>query len=99
MRLNGRQDILRYLGRSPQNRYAWRKIRARYGEVIRCLPGSGHVWVRSEELDAVDIREGQTMAEALIARGANGGAVGGAVGGYPRQYLKFLKRMLNPPAR
>lgn len=80
MRVNGREQILRYFGRSPRNRYAWRKIRARYGEAIRCLPGSGRVWARSEELDALDVREGETIVAMLAARGLKGEAVGGAVG-------------------
>ena len=96
MRLNGRRQIMVYLGRSPQNKAAWRKIRARYGEVIRCYPGSGHVWARSEGLDLVDIRECETMARMLAARSAKGEAVGGGVGGYPREYLKQVKRVFGP---
>ncbi|MBI4574108.1 MAG: hypothetical protein HY713_12610 [candidate division NC10 bacterium] len=98
MRLNGRTAIMRYLGRNPKNKAAWRRIRARYSDVIRCFSGSGPVWARSEELDLVDIRECKTMTEVLAARGARGEAVGGAVGGYPLEYLKLMKRVLGPGA-
>ena len=93
MRLNGRQQIMVYLGLSPRNRDAWRKIRVRYGDAIRCLPGSGRVWARSEDLDSVDIRECKTVAVLLAARSRHGEAVGEAVGGYPRQYQKLVKGM------
>ncbi len=43
MRLHGRREIMAYLGRSPQNRNAWRRIRARYGDVICSYSGSGRV--------------------------------------------------------
>ena len=99
MRLNGKLEIMAHFGRSWRNKDGWRKVRVRYGEVIRCYPGSGHVWALSEELDAVD-REGCVrMVELLAARVTKGEAVGEAVGGYPRELLKLVKRILKPPAR
>ena len=59
MRLNGKAAILRYLGKSPSNRWGWTWVVNRYADAIRTvnLHGDYHrgYWARSEDLDAVDL--------------------------------------------
>ena len=93
MRLRGKREIMRYLGRSPHNKNGWRKIREHYADVIRCNSPSGHLFAFSEELDRMDRERCKTMRELLAARGAKGGGVVGPVGGYPREYQKLLKEL------
>lgn len=93
MRLNGRLEILAYLGKSWRNKGGWRKVRERYGDVIRCEPGNSHVWALSEELDAADKARCLTMTEMLASRAERGEAVAGAVGGYPRKYARLVKAL------
>jgi hypothetical protein len=68
MRLNGRRNIMHFLGVSPQNRKAWHKIRERYGAAIYRLPGSDWVWALPEDLIAVDKAQGITVAQWLQHR-------------------------------
>ena len=75
MRLRGRREIMRYLGRSPQNKNGWRKIREHYADVIRCYSPSGHIFALSEDLDRIDRECCTTMPEVLAARGRKGGGV------------------------
>jgi len=96
MRLHGRREIMRYLGRSPQNKNGWRKIREHYADVIRCYSPSGHLFALSEDLDRIDRERCITMRELLEVRGTKGEAVAGAVGGYPREYQRLLKRIFMP---
>jgi len=93
MRLHGRREIMRYLGRSPQNKNGWRKIREHYADVIRCYSPSGHLCAMSEELDKIDRERCATMREVLTARGRRGEGVAGAVGGYPRECQRLLRRI------
>ena len=74
MRLHGRREIMRYLGRSPQNKNGWRKIREHYADVIRCYSASGHLFALSEDLDKIDRERCTTMREVLDARGRKGKA-------------------------
>ncbi len=99
MRLNGRLEIMAYLGRSWRNKAGWRQARERYGELIHCEPGNSHVWALSEELDAADKARCLTMTEMLASRAERGEAVAGAVGGYPHEHLKLVKRLFEPRAR
>lgn len=99
MRLNGRQEILAYLGRSWRNKDGWRKVRERNGDLIHCEPGNRHVWALSEELDAADKVRFLTMTEMLAARAERGEAVAGSVGGYPREQVKLVKRLFKPGTR
>jgi hypothetical protein len=94
MRLHGRREIMRYLGRSPQNKFGWRKIREHYADVIRCYSPSGHLFALSEDLDRIDRERCTTMRELLNTRGRNGKGVAGAVGGYQREYLKLVNRLV-----
>ena len=93
MRLHGRREIMRYLGRSPQNKNGWQKIREHYADVIRCYSPSGHLFTLSEELDKIDRERCTTMREVLTARGRNEGGVAGPVGCYPREHQRLLKRI------
>jgi len=78
MRLNTRAEILLYLGKSPQNRGAWRRARQQYSEVIRYLPGSFRLWTTTTELDKIDRARSLTLAQVLASqrghvRGREGG--------------------------
>ena len=68
MRLHGRREIMRYLGRSPQNKNGWRKIWEHYAEVIRCYSRSGHLFALSEDLDRVDRERCTTVRDVLNGR-------------------------------
>lgn len=78
MRLNTKTQIMVYLGRSPQNRGAWRRTRRRYAEALHYLPGSYRVWTTTQELDGLDRSRSLTLAEVLASqrghvRGHGGG--------------------------
>jgi hypothetical protein len=92
MRLNGRVEILRYLGRSSRNRRGWRKVRREYAAALHYLPGSHRVWTTREELNVFDRARSLTVAD--VVKGANGDAFGGPVGGYPREYQRLVKGLL-----
>jgi hypothetical protein len=98
MRLHGRREIMRYLGRSRQNKNGWLKIREHYADVIRCDPPSGHLFALSEDLDRIDRERCTTMRELMDARGRKREGVAEAVGGYPRECLMLVKRLLGPGA-
>jgi len=98
MRLRGKQEIMRYLQRSPHNKNGWRKIREHYADVIRCYSPSGHLFALSEDLDRIDRERCATMRDVLNARGRKGEAVAGAVRGYPREYQRLVNRLF-PPKR
>ncbi len=53
-RLNGRWQIMAFVGRSPRSKRSWRMVREQYAEAIYYLPGSRHVWAVNEELIALD---------------------------------------------
>jgi hypothetical protein len=78
MRLNSKAEIQGYLGKSPQNRGAWRRTREVYGPALHYLPGSFRVWTTTDELDAIDRGRSLTL-EAVKA--LQGRAVGGCGGG------------------
>lgn len=84
---------MRYLGRSPQNKHGWRKIREHYADVIRCFSPSGHLFAVSEEFEKLDRERCTTMRELLEVRGRKRGGVAGAVAGYPRDCQRLLKRI------
>ena len=69
MRLHGRREIKRYLGRSPQNKNGWRKVREHSADVIRCYSSSDHLFALSEDLDALDRAHCTTLRELLATRG------------------------------
>lgn len=77
MRLNSRAAILAYLGKSPQNRGAWRRTRLIYAGALRWLPGSFRVWALTEELDGVDRERSLTLAEVKVAQRGHGEGHGG----------------------
>jgi hypothetical protein len=81
MRLNGKREILSYLGRHTQNKKTWRRIRTRYEAVIWCEPTSGHLWALSEDLDAVDRARCVPMTE-FLKRGPKGEHAGGGAGSW-----------------
>jgi hypothetical protein len=87
---------MRYLGRSPQNKYGWRKIREHYADVIRCYSPSGHLFALSEDFDRIDREWCAPMRDVLNARGSKGEAAAGPVGGYPRNCLKLVSRVFTP---
>jgi hypothetical protein len=66
MRLNRKREILRYVGKSPSNRRGWTLVKLRYGKAIFLLspnsPNRGY-WALSEELDAIDRKQGLSVAE------------------------------------
>jgi len=95
VRLNGRREIMAYLGRSSRNKNGWRKVRARYGDVIHCYSESGHVWALAEELDELDRERSLTLPEVLASRGTREGAVGEDVGD---MQLESLVRKFYPSA-
>ena len=64
MRLNGRREILLYLGRSGVNRRGWRKVRQDYAAVLYFLP-TRRVWTTSEEVDALDRTRSLTVETVL----------------------------------
>ncbi len=70
MRLNGRREIMAYLGRryNPQDRATWRRIRRRYVEALHYLNGSFPVWTTSEELDALDLKRSLTLDGVMAAK-------------------------------
>jgi hypothetical protein len=72
MRLNGREEIMVYLGRrwNPNNRRSWKKIRSKYLPALHYLAGSYFVWTTSEELDAIDRARSLTLDEVLAAKQA-----------------------------
>jgi hypothetical protein len=76
MRLNGRVEILAYLG---WNKWAWMRARERYGSVIRCWDGTGQVWCISEELDEYDRKQCKTLEYTL----EHGRVVNPGVSGFP----------------
>jgi hypothetical protein len=98
MRLHGRREIMRYLGRSPQNKYGWRKIWEHYADVICCYSASRHLFALSGELDRIDRAQCITLRELLAVRGRKGEGVAGTVGSYLREYQKLVKRLLGPGA-
>ncbi len=53
MRLNGKRQACAYLGVNPQNRRAWRAVKAACGAALWRLPGR-RVWVDSAALDEID---------------------------------------------
>ena len=66
MRLNRKRAIMEYLGKAPSNRRGWALAKARYGKGIFLLPptsASRGYWARSEELDAIDLEIGVSVAE------------------------------------
>ncbi len=93
MRLNGRREILAYLGRrwNPKDRRGWRRTRREYVEVLHYLPTSHRVWTTSEELDWLDRQRSLTFAEVVAILGRKGGGLGGEVGGPPSARLRFEK--------
>ena len=93
MPLHGRREIMRYLGRSPQNKDGWRKIRQHYADVIRCYSPSGHLFALSEDLDRIDRERCATMRELLDGRGRKREGVAGPAGGYQREYQRLMKRL------
>ena len=99
MRLRGKREIMRCLGRSPENKNGWRKVREHYADVIRCYSPSGHLFALSEDLDRIDRERYTTVREVLAVKGRKGEAVAGAVGGYPRICQRLLKRLFKPGAR
>jgi len=91
VRLNGRREIMAYLGRSPQNKPAWRRTRSQYAEALHYLPGMNRLWTTSEALDTVDRARSLTVAEVLASQR---GAVRGAGGS--DYALESLARKLYP---
>ena len=77
MRVNSKLEIMGYLGRSPKNRAAWRRLRQEYAEALHWLPGSHRLWAISTDLDTVDRGRSLTLAEMLRRQGT---AVGKGVG-------------------
>ena len=98
MRLHGKREIMRYLGRSPQNKNGWRKIREHYADVIRCYSTSGHLFALSEDLDRIDRERCTTMREVLTARGRKGEGVGEVLRGYPTQVERLRRRLFESKA-
>jgi hypothetical protein len=99
MRLNGRVEIMAYLGRryNPKDQKGWRKVRGRYVEVLHYLPGSFWVWTTSEELDALDRSRSLTLERALAAkaRSARGSVREGREGDAkaPPQFRKLVREI------
>lgn len=74
MRLNGKREVCAYLAINPQNRRAWRAVKATYAAALWRLPG-GRVWADSAALDEIDrARSRCLLGEA--PRGARGGQRG-----------------------
>ena len=73
MRLNSKPEIMGYLGRSPKNRAAWRRLRQEYSAVLHYMPGSFRLWTTSSELDTVDRGRSLTLAEMLRRQGTGVG--------------------------
>jgi len=96
MRLHGKRDIMRYLGRSPQNKNGWRKIREHYADVIRCYSPSGHLFALSEDLDRIDRERCTAMREVLNA-GGEGRRPGESRGRLPTRIPKAGEAALPAP--
>jgi|PlaIllAssembly_1097288.scaffolds.fasta_scaffold1794394_1 hypothetical protein len=66
MRLNGKRQILAYLGKAPSNWRAWTLVKLRYATAIfrisRTSANRGY-WALSEELDAIDREKGAAVSE------------------------------------
>ena len=80
MRLNGKQEILAYLGRNTRSKKTWRKVRASYAEAIWADPATGRLWAHSEALDAMARERCVPVTEFLSSRpmGAPVGEHGGS---------------------
>ena len=95
MRLNGRAEILAYLGRrwNPNHRQGWRKVRSLYLPVLHYLHGGCWVWTTSEEIDELDRKRSLTLDEVLAAKAKARGACvkGDRQGSGSRPGLLFLK--------
>lgn len=72
MRLNGRQEIMAYLGRrfNRGNLRSWKKARSEYLPALHYLPGRYWVWATSEELDELDRKRSLTLDKVLAAKQA-----------------------------
>lgn len=54
MRINGKKQILIYLGYSPMGNGQWMMVRRIHAAIIRRDPRSHRVWALTEELDAAE---------------------------------------------
>ena len=65
MRLNGKRQIMEYLGRQATNWRVWQAIQLRYGRVI-WLRRSRQLryWTRQQWLSRVDMGAGRTVYDA-----------------------------------
>jgi len=100
VRLNGRAEIMAYLGRryNRKNRRSWRWVRGHYVEVIHYLPGrSNQVWTTREEMDALDRQRSRTLDEVRAAQEQAKGEHGERTrGGNQGLFLLKLQRDIFP---
>lgn len=95
MRLNSRREIAIYIGRNPRNKRTWRRLRARYADVIFCDPHTGHVWADSVDLDAIDRRLCITMVD-FLSRRPKGDPAGGHGGSLPPWWKRQQEKLFSP---
>ena len=70
MRLNGKRQILAYVGKAPSNWRAWNLAKLRYATAIYQLSptsASRGYWALSEVLDAIDREKGVSVAAVKSA--------------------------------
>jgi len=91
MRLNTRDEIMLYLGRSPRDRVGWRRTRSEYAGALHYLARGNRVWARTEDIDALDLARSLTVAQAVKLKRE-------AVGGCGRDFgLERLSKKIFPP--
>jgi len=68
VRLNGKREIMRYLGRKNEdNSRAWQLIKLRYGRIIYLLDRKQHYpryWTMTEWINQVDLETGHSVYDA-----------------------------------